>query len=363
MCKSGKTLFLVVVLLVVVGLPLLSVILIRCGGGKPPPRILPPPPPPPPPPPEDRIEDYKQEIEEELEPWSEPDKGAVKGTVQISGFTIINPNSLEPGSNEDAMRYVITRIVDPEDDVGSVVSPNPFGVFIHRDVDPLPYGFLEVAFTVAEDVNGDGVGNDKISVRVPISVEAQVITSVNVKISPASAEEIPDIEQVGSPPPSPVLPLKVSSTYKGPDGERTNSVSIFTWLGKAIRDLNLNGKFDLEDGVFDDKNADGVLDSSEEVFKSLAREEELPRVSFDGTIVDLDLTLKGVVMFVRDGMSGVVRPVLITDRTIVLIAEMGGNRFMQAPVARRELMGRMVFVEAIILPGGDLVGLIVIVEP
>jgi hypothetical protein len=134
------------------------------------------------------------------------------------------------------------------------------------------------------------------------------------------------------------------------------------WLGRQIRDLDLNGKFEIQEGVFEDKNNDGLPDSSEEILLEFPREQEPPTTSFEGVIVDFEVVQAGLVLEIREQDLGQILRVLINERTVFLISDKQEDRFLTAPVKPEELIGRKVFVEAAILRDGKLVALIVIVE-
>ncbi len=339
-------------------------LLVSCGGGRKPIRPIPPPPPPPPPPPtESPIEEYKKELEEKLEPWESPDKGAVKGTLTITGLTILNNQTLEPAKPPRVFDYVLTRIVDPEDDIGSIDIPEPDGTFLHSNVAPLDIGYLEVTFFVAEDLDGDGQGMDNVFLRTPIQIEPQVTSVVDINIGVPSSDEYPDPPTLGAYPETRPRPLKVISEYLGPEGERRNAFAMFQWLGKQIRDLNLNGKFELEEGLLDDRNNDGLIDDVQEIERDAP---SLPPASLEGVIEDVIIApQRGIELVIREKLATHERRVrvLIVERTVVLISSPDGNQFTQAPVRPSELIGKLAVVDAFILPDGTLIANLIIVLP
>jgi len=336
-----------------------------CGGGhRPPPPIIVPPPPPPQPSP-NPAEEYREQVQETIEKTNNPETGSLKGTIQVSGLTILDPESFQPAPPESALTFIVTRIIDPEDDVGSVANPDPTGTFIHANLTPLASGFLTVSMVVGDDLNGDGVTRDPLSLKFPVTIKANTITTVNITISEASVQSLPppdQLEQLGPPPRQPAKTVAVQTNYFGPDGERRNDFAMLLWLGRQIRDRDLNGKFEIQEGVFEDKNNDGLPDSSEEILLEFPREQEPPTTSFEGVIVDFEVVQAGLVLEIREQDLGQILRVLINERTVFLISDKQEDRFLTAPVKPEELIGRKVFVEAAILRDGKLVALIVIVE-
>ena len=345
----------------------LSLAIMNCGGGhRPPPKIiLPSSPPPQPSPPATPVEEYREQIQETIEKTNNPEKGSLKGTIQVSGLTILNPTSFQPAPPETALTFIVTRIIDPEDDVGSVANPDPTGAFIHPNLSPLASGFLSVSMVVGDDLNGDGTAQDLLDLKVPVTIKANTVTTVNIRISEASVQTIPppdQLEQLGQPPMQPAKTVAVQTNYFGPDGERRNDFAMFLWLGRQIRDRDLNGKFEIEEGVFEDANNDGIPDSSEEILLEFPGEQELPTTSFEGVIVDFGVVQAGLVLGIHERELDRVLHVLINEKTVVLISDKTEDRFLTTPLKPEELIGRKVFVEAAILRDGRLVALIVIVE-
>jgi|GEM_PF-2300081 len=212
--------------------------------------------------PVEQLNSYLTDTASGLEAWPNSSLGAITGTVSIVGYTLIDPQSLEPVSPEQGLVDVPLRVVDPEDDIDSVTLPDALGNFIFPDLPPTTSATLSVEFAVAEDVDGDGFGNDRIECKLPVSVTAARTTSVLLDISPLEPLRYEHLE-----PPVEVcstMPIAFSYTYRGPDGERQRSLAILRALDRVWLDSDLDGEFSPDDLQFADENANGLGDETED---------------------------------------------------------------------------------------------------
>ncbi len=212
--------------------------------------------------PRDRLDSYLADQASGLESWPSSTLGALAGSLTISGYTLIDPQSLEPIPPEQGLSDVPLRVVDPEDDIDCVTFPDTQGRFLFPDLPPVTSAVLNVQFVVAEDVDGDDRGIDTVECEVPVVVTAGRTTSVQLDIYPLSAPAYEDLEApldiLGVP------PVTVSYSYHGPDGSRQRSLAILRALGRVWLDSDLDGEFSSSDLQFADENANGLGDKTEE---------------------------------------------------------------------------------------------------
>lgn len=328
--------------------------LASCAGGHRPP--VPPkheqPPPPPPPPAPEELTEYENAVAGRIQPWPSSDKGAVKGTLAVEGLTILDRQTLQPASPSDRLSEIITRIVDPEDNIGSIENPDPSGDFLHPDLDPSDFARLQVEFLVAEDIDADGSGGDAVQVELPVSIAAGVETAVDLALSGTS------LEQFGSPhiPPDlgPVegVPIKLTYHVLDPRGERDALLGLMLNLRQLAVDRDGNGAFDRDDPVEPDTDRNAFGDTSQEDFIAGARMSPPVELSFEGRITEIaDGRLR-----VFDADAHRMRLVRLNFHVSVL-AGLDGRPLRLTPA----LVGRNVFVHALALPEDRIMALLVLV--
>lgn len=212
--------------------------------------------------PEEQLANYLSDQASGLESWPSSSLGALSGTISITGYTLIDPQSLEPVLPEQGLNDVPLRVVDPEDDIDSVTLPDALGNFIFPDLPPTTSATLSVQFVVAEDVDGDGYGNDPVECKLPVKITAARTTSVQLDISPL---EPLFYEQLGQPVDLfSTTPVAFNYSYRGPDGDRQRSLALLRALDRIWLDSDLDGEFSPDDLQFADENANGLGDETEE---------------------------------------------------------------------------------------------------
>ncbi|MCD6282505.1 hypothetical protein J7J84_02710 [bacterium] len=310
---------------------LLATALIACGGGGPgrypgellqaeDQRLPPPPddgaePPQEESSPEEQLSSYLSDQASGLQAWPSSTLGALSGTVSITGYTLIDPQSLEPIPPEQGLVDVPLRVVDPEDDIDSVTLPDAQGNFLFPDLPPTTSATLSVQFVVAEDVDGDGYGFDPIECKLPVRIMAARITSIQLDISPL---EPLHYEQLGQPPDIfSTTPISFNYGYQGPDGDRQQSLAILRSLGRVWLDSDLDGEFSPDDLQFADENANGLGDETEDYLAGVVGPPTEERVVF-GSI----LSVVGNVITIYSFEDTVSIEIALNEGTI-LIAETG----------------------------------------
>ncbi len=313
-----------------------------CGGGGPgkhPPELQPgwqrpsPPPedgaepPPEAPEPEELLSNYLSDQASGLEGWPSSTLGALSGSISITGYTLIDPQSLEPVPPEQGLNDVPLRVVDPEDDIDSITLPDAQGNFLFPDLPPTTSATLSVQFVVAEDVDGDGYGIDSIECKLPIRIMAARITSVQLDISPLKPLSYEQLE-----PPLDILtatPIAFNYSYQGPDGDRQRSLAILRALDRNWLDSDLDGEFTPDDLQFADENANGLGDETEDYLAGSAGPPTAERVVF-GAILSVVGNI--ITIFSYEDMASIE---LALNEGTSLVAEDGA----EFPLTR-DLVGR-----------------------
>ncbi len=209
-----------------------------------------------------QLDQYLQEQVSGLTTWPSATYGSIKGTLSIEGYTMLDPISLEPLPLNGAIGAVPLRVVDPEDDVDSIVFPDADGRFLFPDLPTLEGGTLYIKFLAAEDVDGDGRGIDMVECAVPVRVASARQTTVHIQISPLpSALLDDDWTELAY---AYALPIHLSYQYEGPDGARHRELAIFATFDQFYMDADRDGKFTENDLQFDDHNSNGLDDMMEE---------------------------------------------------------------------------------------------------
>lgn len=343
---------------------LFAAFLLACGGGGPrrdpgklfpagEPRLPPPPdngvvPPPDEPQPEDQISSYLNDQADLLNAWPSTTLGALSGSVSIAGYTLIDPQSLEPVSPEQGLTDVPLRVVDPEDDIDSITFPDVQGQFLFPDLPPAAQATLNVRFIVAEDVDGDGHGIDLVECKLPVKVVTSRVTTVQLDISPLEPLRYEHLD-----PPSDVLnapPVALTYHYRGPDGSRKRSLAILRPLSRVWLDSDLDGEFSPDDLQFADENANGLGDEAEDHLTGSLGPPVRERVVFGAV-----LSVIGNVVTIFSFEDAVSVEIAVNEGTS-LVAEDGE----ELPLAR-DLVGRDAIAVAQEYADGHIAGCLIMV--
>jgi hypothetical protein len=204
-----------------------------------------------------QLTSYLSQQAAQLTPYASSAKGSIKGTLAITGYTILDPRTMLPLPAGTAIAKVPLRLVDPEDDVDSIVYPSLNGTFQFLNLPVLNRATLKVEFFVAEDVNGDHQGKDKVTYSLVVSVAAGKQTYVQITIKPLQ-QPSPIPGYTGTVP-------QIKTYYNGPDGTRNRNLAIFGATGQTFMDSNNDGQFTSTDIQFADANGDGQSNQGEAI--------------------------------------------------------------------------------------------------
>ena len=201
-----------------------------------------------------QLTSYLQAQAASLDVYASAARGSLKGTLAIKNYTILNTSTMQPLPAGTAIGKVPLRVVDPEDDVDGITYPSLNGTFLLRDLPARKYATLRIEFYVAEDVDGDHMGNDRVLCSIPIAIAAGRQTTIQITIEPLSVAA-PVGGYVGR-------PVQLTYYYIGPDGTRSRKLALLSG-GRTYMDTNNDGSFGSADIQFADSNSDGRSDAGE----------------------------------------------------------------------------------------------------
>lgn len=208
----------------------------------------------------------------------DPQVAGVEGVLLVEGFTVLDPSETEPpGSGTSAVvgqvpdMRMLVRLVDPEDDILNETFPDVGGRFLLEYSGPVINAKLQVEFTVAEDLDGDGEGGDTLLHSVPVGLKPGRVAQVNLTLARRTA-----VVGVGQPFPG-VADLELYPEagellivfYVGQDGNGSHNEFYGVNYAEGQTVFDTDGDQFLETGddiVGEDEDVNGWIDSYEESF-------------------------------------------------------------------------------------------------
>lgn len=294
------------------------------------------------------INDYLDEQKAALPSWPSASTGAIKGTLAIESYTLLDPITLEPVPYTEGIVQVPLRVVDPEDDVDCIAFPQPNGSFIIPDLPAVSSATLTVTVPVAEDINGDSKSNDIVVVSLPVSVTAAKQTLVNITISPVQADALQEDALPGSLLLAP--PVQVDYFYSGPDGTRQRTIALLINLQRMLVDTNSDGVFGADDLQFADENNNGLSDTTE------SADYAGPLAPMEETAEGIILSLQGRIITLRDEFAGTSIELEVTETTVII------DQLGSAIALSQHIVGRYAMVQFVRLTGGGRAAELVMVD-
>ena len=164
------------------------------------------------------------------------------------------PSDAFDGPVPPGIRYG-ARIVDPGDDIGGTPVPRPntlvaTGEYEFEELDPNPLSYLNLRFTVNEDLEGSQATRTSVSFNIPISLARGIASLLSAEIHRPSDHV-----------------LQITYNYRGPDGSRRISARIDFSTDLITFDLDMDGLYD--DLIAVDTNHDSVPDAHTDLMASL----------------------------------------------------------------------------------------------
>jgi len=293
----------------------------------------------------------------------DPSIATVEGLLTVVGFTIVDPGA-EVGDEASAVSQVsdmrvLVRLVDPEDDILSEVNPDLGGRFSLDYLGELSYLKLEVEFMVAEDLDGDGTGNDTLRQAVPIGLQLGRVAQVNLefKLNGADLGTAAPIELVAD---TELLPeegemLLVELSSLDANGAHEEFYGVVYSSQQAIYDLDQDDYLEAgDDYVGVDDNANGWIDELE-----LNYDEATAAMvtGFNGVITSVDVAEQTFMLQLAD-----TQVLLMTVDAFTSIELSDNGQFYGQLTLDSSLIGRRAYVKCLPIPNGYLALWVVVPE-
>jgi hypothetical protein len=172
---------------------------------------------------------------------------SLKGLVVFTEQVLLGPPPAYAfdGAPPEGARYG-ARVVDPGDKIGKVPSPKPSTMtangeyeFGQLDEDPLKY--LNLLFTVNDDLEGGSSSSTIVSINIPIALTKSFVSHLSCTVH-RPAQTV----------------IQISYSYLGPDGTRSGKLRIDFATDLLSFDLDGDGLYD--DLVAIDRNHDAIPD-------------------------------------------------------------------------------------------------------
>lgn len=227
-----------------------------------------------------------------LFPTGDPGTAGVGGQFLVQGFTVLdeNLNVVNPG---EGGAKLMGRLLDPGDDILSVVIPGIDGRYELFTTQSVTEAKLQLEFRVLEDVDGDGQGNDLIVHTVPVLLVPGFISIVNMTISPGTihnlAPELQSEDGQGG------FSVVVGVERTDGNGEYDETFALFPDGLLYIDDDNDEFIEPGQDSFWEDANRNGWPDSEEEGYDGFSISDW---VYLEGKVLSVDTAGQTLFLFV-----------------------------------------------------------------
>jgi hypothetical protein len=196
----------------------------------------------------------------------------IRGSVKLNGMTLLSDTGVPvPGST--AYGTILVRLVDPGDDILSVVETNPdaSGDFSFEVAGPPRRGVLELRFRVQADLDGDGTSGDTVRQRFVLGMAAGKASVADFVLTQQTGLQ-PGAPAQGTPP----QVIAAQITALDVDGKHVEfRASDFT-AGQLVVDVDGDAKFDpLRDLTLADADNNSLPDASATLYARTSGYERL----------------------------------------------------------------------------------------
>lgn len=267
-----------------------------------------------------------------------PSALGISGTITVQGLNVLTDQA-QPVPAGQANTHITAQLIDEEDDILSEMVPGADGKYALTVFSPTLTVRLRVTVKVADDLNGDGIGNDTLTQEVPVQLVTGKSVSVSLRLKRAVQA---DMQPVLWPTAGAVVLCDLSRT----DGNGSLTKFYGTFIAGGFVIISLDGDRLLEDGDDwrqPDANHDGWADPGEAVYGNPT----LSTATLSGTVKSVD-TIGQTLIVSRQGVNTVV--FLGQFCSIEPFSAMAGF-FGEVPLTP-SLTGRVVTVQGQLGPGG-----------
>lgn len=289
---------------------------------------------------------------ERMAPAANPQTVSIAGSIQTTGLTAILPGG--GGGAASAIpsqipnERIMVRLIDPDEDILNEVHPDLGGIFTLDYTGPVVDAELQVDLTVAEDLDGDGAGEEQIAQSVPLKLAPGLTTQVNLELELVSAGEPFD----GTPPyagdlaPAVGAVLLVEVSVQDASGLSEDYYGVFFAAGRTVYDEDGDDVLELgDDFAGEDFDLNGLVDPFE------------PMVESDG-VPFVPVSLEGTVLAVNESqrilrlstLGGLTLEISVPPNTGIEVYSTGPGTFISQGELGDWMVGRYVFIDALETP-------------
>jgi len=309
-------------------------------------------------------EQLQQQNEERMAPATNPQTVSIAGSIQTTGLTAMLPGegggavSAVPAQIPD--ERIMVRLVDPDEDILSEVHPDLGGIFALDYTGPVIDAELQIDLTVAEDLDGDGAGEEQIVQSVPLKLSPGLTAEVSISIElvPANAPFDGPPPYAGDLAPEAGSVLLVDVSVQDASGLSENYYGVFFAEGRTVYDEDGDDVLELgDDYAGEDGNLNGLVDS----FEPSAGFEDVPfvPVPLEGTVLSVNESQRILQLSTLDDQT---LEISVPPNTGIEVYSTSPGTFISQGELGDWMVGRYAFVDALETPTGYIAEWIVIDE-
>jgi hypothetical protein len=230
-------------------------------------------------------------------PSGSPSALGITGMITLQGFTVLD-SQLKPAPANQINTRITAQLIDEEDDILSTIAPGTDGKYTLSVFSPSLALRLRIMATVAEDLNGDGTGNDVLTQEVPVVLVTGKTIKVDLRVKRAVQA---DMQPVLWPAKGAVALCDLNRT----DGSGSFTSYYGTFFNGGFVIITRDGDRLLEEGDDlrqPDTDRNGWADPSQAIYGNAT----LPAATLTGIVMSVDLVAQTMVVRGPGNISTVV---------------------------------------------------------
>jgi hypothetical protein len=309
-------------------------------------------------------EELRLENEQRMAPTTNPQTTSITGVIKTDGMTLTVPEggggAVSAVPAQIPNERIMVRLIDPDEDILSEVHPDIGGVFAMDITELVVDVELQVEFTVIEDLDGDGEGNEQIIQCVPLKLAPGRTTKVSLDLelvqdnSPAGGQQpyagdlAPDVGSV----------LLVEVSVQDASGLSEDYYGVFFADGRTVYDEDGDDVLELGD---DFAGVDGDLNGLVDPFEPPAEAVDVPAlpVHLEGTVLSVNESQRILQLSTLDNLT---LEISVPPNTGIEVYSASPGTFISQGELGDWMVGRYAFVDALETPTGYIAEWIVVDE-
>ena len=235
-----------------------------------------------------------------LEGGTDEQTAVVEGLLTLEGMTLLEPPAEGAAVSQVPDPRVLVRLLDPGDDILSEVNPDLSGDFRLEYIGAALDAKLQVEFTVVEDLDGDGEGEDLVKQSVPLALAPGHVAEVNLHLALADQDAPVGASPLGQDVVVAVVGevLLVQLESLDTNGYHDEFYGVFFSDGFTIYDVDDNQFLEPgDDYLGGDADSNGWVDGLEQGFSAPIAAMEL----LEGTVTDVSIADQTLQVRLTDG--------------------------------------------------------------